>query len=425
MKLDFNRKYTTIAIYAFLVIVAGLLAQSIIGEIPSLTKYFGVISDLLTPFAIGGVIAYILNPVLSWIEKTLFPLLFRDKVKRKTRRSLSVLLSYCFMIFVISVFCLIVIPQIAESVRGLLDQSSAYIKAVESFMNQMIETYGDNPIVLEVLQRITDSAEMLIQKGSQLVYNLVPMVATMAVSLTNSVFDAIMGLIISIYVLLSKETFAAQIKKLLTALFSRDFVDTVLSIASDSNEIFCSFISGKILDSFIIGVICFVGTTLMNTPYAMLVSVIVGVTNVIPYFGPFIGAIPSIFLILLVNPLQALYFSIFILALQQVDGNIIGPKILGDSTGLSAFWVVFSVTFFGGLFGFVGMLIGVPTFAVIYSLIRRFAEYRLNKKGMVTETSAYASPYHQLIQESKRRESKRRESNIPAPKANTDEKGKQ
>ncbi|MBQ8599190.1 MAG: AI-2E family transporter, partial [Oscillospiraceae bacterium] len=139
-----------------------------------------------------------------------------------------------------------------------------------------------------------------------------------------------------------------------------------------------------------------VGTTLMNTPYAMLVSVIVGVTNVIPYFGPFIGAIPSILLFLLVDPVQALYFSIFILILQQCDGNIIGPKILGDSTGLSAFWVVFSVTFFGGLFGFVGMLIGIPTFAVIYSLIRRLAAYCLRKKNLPTDTDSYAAPTHAL-----------------------------
>ena len=401
MKLDFNRKYTTIAVYAFLVIAAGLLFQNIVNDIPPLTRYFNKIGDLLLPFIVGGALAYILNPILNWIEHRLFPVIFRDKVSRKIRRGLSVLLSYLFMIFVIGVFALIVVPQIYESITSLIGRSSTYVKTVEDFLNYLIATYGSNEFVKLVLERIYDSAETILKQGYQLLGDIVPMVANIAIGLTNSLFDAIMGLIISVYSLLMKETFAAQIKKLLSAFCSKNFVDTFLSIAHDSNQIFCGFISGKIVDSFIIGVICFVGTTLMNTPYAMLISVIVGVTNVIPYFGPFIGAIPSIFLILLVNPIHALYFSLFILALQQLDGNIIGPKILGDSTGLSAFWVVFSVTFFGGMFGFVGMLVGVPTFAVIYNLISRFAAYCLHKKGMATNTEAYASPQHPLVDKPK------------------------
>lgn len=406
MKLDFNRKYTTIAVYAFLVIAAGLLFQNIVNDFPPLTRYFNKIGDLLLPFVVGGALAYILNPILNWIEMKLFPVIFRDKVSRKARRALSVLLSYLFMLLVIGVFALIVVPQIYESIMSLIERSSTYVKNVEDFLNYLIATYGSNELVKQVLQKIYDSAETIFRQGYQLIGDVVPMIANIAIGLTNSLFDTIMGLIISVYSLLMKETFAAQIKKLLSAFCSRNFVETFLSIAHDSNQIFCGFISGKIVDSFIIGVICFVGTTLMNTPYAMLVSVIIGVTNIIPYFGPFIGAIPSILLILLVNPLQALYFSIFILALQQLDGNVIGPKILGDSTGLSAFWVVFSVTFFGGMFGFVGMLIGVPTFAVIYNLISRFAAYCLHKKGMPTNTEAYASPERPLVDKPKSKHQK-------------------
>ena len=406
MKLDFNRKYTTIAVYAFLVIAAGLLFQNIVNDFPPLTRYFNKIGDLLLPFVVGGALAYILNPILNWIEMKLFPVIFRDKVSRKARRALSVLLSYLFMLLVIGVIALIVVPQIYESIMSLIERSSTYVKNVEDFLNYLIATYGSNELVKQVLQKIYDSAETIFRQGYQLIGDVVPMIANIAIGLTNSLFDTIMGLIISVYSLLMKETFAAQIKKLLSAFCSRNFVETFLSIAHDSNQIFCGFISGKIVDSFIIGVICFVGTTLMNTPYAMLVSVIIGVTNIIPYFGPFIGAIPSILLILLVNPLQALYFSIFILALQQLDGNVIGPKILGDSTGLSAFWVVFSVTFFGGMFGFVGMLIGVPTFAVIYNLISRFAAYCLHKKGMPTNTEAYASPERPLVDKPKSKHQK-------------------
>ena len=399
MKLDFNRKYTTIAIYAFLVIAAGLLFQNIVNDIPPLTRYISKISDLLLPFAVGGALAYILNPILNWIEQKLFPVIFGDKVSRKARRGLSVLLSYLFLFAVIGVFFLIVVPQIYDSIMSLINRSSTYIRTAENLLNQLIATYGSNEFVKIVLERMSDSAETIMKQGYQLLGNIVPMITNTVLALTNSLFDALMGFIISVYSLLMKETFAAQIKKLLSAFCSKNFVDTFLSIAHDSNDIFCGFISGKILDSFIIGVICFVGTTLMNTPYAMLVSVIVCVTNVIPYFGPFIGAIPSIFLILLADPIHAVYFSLFILFLQQLDGNVIGPKILGDSTGLSAFWVVFSVTFFGGLFGFVGMLIGVPTFAVIYNLISRFSAYCLQRKGMPTTTEAYASPDSPLVVE--------------------------
>lgn len=396
MKLDFNRKYTTIAIYAFLVIAAGLLFQNIVNDIPPLTRYFDKIGELLLPFVIGAALAYVLNPILNWIEDKLFPIIFRNRLNKKSLRGLSLLLSYLFFFMIIVVFFLIVVPQVYDSIISLISRSSTYISNAEEILNSLIATYGSNELVAQVLQKVYDSAETLVQKGYQLLGNLIPMVANAAINFTNSLFDTIMGFIISVYALLMKETFAAQIKKLLSAVCSRNFVDTFLSIAHDSNEIFCGFISGKIIDSFIIGIICFVGTTLMNTPYAMLVSVIIGVTNVIPYFGPFIGAIPSILLILLVEPVQALYFSIFILILQQVDGNIIGPKILGDSTGLSAFWVVFAVTFFGGLFGFVGMLIGVPTFAVIYSLIRRLVAYCLRRKNLPTDTDSYAAPAHAL-----------------------------
>ena len=404
MKLDWNRKYTTIAIYAFLVIAAGLLFQNIVNDIPPLTRYINQISDLLLPFVVGGALAYILNPVLNFCEHKIFPVVFGNHVGHKARRTLGVLLSYLFMTLVIGVFGLIVVPQIYDSIMSLISRSSFFVEEIESFVNHLINTYGDNQFVIQVIQEIYDSAETLIQKSYQLISGIIPMVANLAITLTNSLFDAIMGFIISVYALLMKETFAAQIKKLLSAFCSREFVDTFLSIAHDSNEIFCGFISGKIVDSFIIGVLCFVGTTVLDMPYAMLVSVIVGVTNVIPYFGPFIGAIPSILLILLVDPMKALYFAIFILALQQLDGNVIGPTILGDSTGLSAFWVVFSVTFFGGLFGFVGMLIGVPTFAVIYSLISRFACYCLRKKGLPTETESYARNIN-LLKNKKRKSS--------------------
>ena len=224
MKLDFNRKYTTIAVYAFLVIAAGLLFQNIVNDFPPLTRYFNKIGDLLLPFVVGGALAYILNPILNWIEMKLFPVIFRDKVSRKARRALSVLLSYLFMLLVIGVFALIVVPQIYESIMSLINRSSTYVKTVEDFLNSLIATYGSNELVKQVLEKIYASAEKILEQGYQLIGDVVPMIANIAIGLTNSLFDTIMGLIISVYSLLMKETFAAQIKKLLSAFCSRNFV---------------------------------------------------------------------------------------------------------------------------------------------------------------------------------------------------------
>ena len=202
-------------------------------------------------------------------------------------------------------------------------------------------------------------------------------------------FNFIIGIVISIYVLLGKETFIAQAKKLVYAVFPADRGNVIVATVRKANDIFGGFIIGKILDSVIIGILCFIGLSILQMPYTLLVSVIVGVTNVIPFFGPYIGAIPSAILIMLANPIQGLYFIIFILVLQQVDGNIIGPKILGDSTGLNSFWVVFAILVGGGLFGVAGMIFGVPLFATIYYITRKLTAWVLRKKGLPEETAAY------------------------------------
>ena len=226
------------------------------------------------------------------------------------------------------------------------------------------------------------------------------------ISITSTVVNVFVGIVISIYLWVSKETFFAQIKKFLYAFCPDRFVERMVRLVHSSNKIFSGFVIGKILDSLIIGILCYIGMRLIGIPYALLISVLVGVTNVIPYFGPFIGAIPSILLLLLIDPLEALWFAIFVTVLQQVDGNIIGPKILGDSTGLSAFWVIFAVTFFGGLFGFAGMLIGVPLFAVLYALVKEASENRLVKKDKPLATSSYASEENPLILSEKKKKTK-------------------
>ena len=225
----------------------------------------------------------------------------------------------------------------------------------------------------------------LLEKANELMSSL-----TVGVfNIVSELFNLLIGLIVSVYVLFSKEVFMRQTKKMVYALLTPHNANLVLHFTKKSNEIFGGFIIGKVIDSAIIGVLCFVGLSLLKMPYVLLVSVIVGVTNVIPFFGPYIGAIPSAILIFLTNPLQGLYFLIFILVLQQVDGNLIGPKILGNSTGLSAFWVIFAILLGGGLFGFLGMLMGVPTFAVIYYIIQMIINHKLERKNLPQESDYY------------------------------------
>ena len=405
MKLNMNKKYTTIAVYAFLVIAAAITFFFVISEHSVVGRMAGTFFGLMTPFIYGAALAYVLNPVLNWLEKKVFPKLFGDRVSKRSRRGLGVLLTFLFGCAVVALFLAVLIPQIIESIDNLAQSIYAFLPQAQNFLNDLIAQYGTNEMLVDVLSMLgvdISDPSMALQRLATRSYTfltqVLPNLFGGVMRFTSGLLDVVVGIIIAIYLLLSKEVFYAQVKKLLFAFFPRRVAQATLNLTHDSNAIFCGFISGKILDSAIIGVLCFIGCSVLQMPYTVLVSFIVGVTNVIPYFGPFIGAIPSIFIIMIADPLKSLVFAVFVLILQQLDGNIIGPKILGDSTGLSAFWVIFAVTFFGGLFGFVGMLIGVPTFAVIYALVRNFAEFKLGKKGLKTQTPDFASQENPIFQ---------------------------
>lgn len=405
MKLNMNKKYTTIAVYAFLVIAAAITFFFVISEHSVVGRMAGTFFGLMTPFIYGAALAYVLNPVLNWLEKKVFPKVFGDRVSKRSRRGLGVLLTFLFGCAVVALFLAVLIPQIVESIDNLAQSIYAFLPQAQNFLNDLIAQYGTNEMLVDVLSMLgvdISDPSMALQRLATRSYTfltqVLPNLFGGVMRFTSGLLDVVVGIIIAIYLLLSKEIFYAQVKKLLFAFFPRRVAQATLNLTHDSNTIFCGFISGKILDSAIIGVLCFIGCSVLQMPYTVLVSFIVGVTNVIPYFGPFIGAIPSIFIIMIADPLKSLVFAMFVLILQQLDGNIIGPKILGDSTGLSAFWVIFAVTFFGGLFGFVGMLIGVPTFAVIYALVRNFAEFKLGKKGLKTQTPDFASQENPIFQ---------------------------
>lgn len=405
MKFQINKKYLSIAVYAFLVIAASICFFYLINEHTTVGRVLGGVVNLLIPFIYGAALAYILNPVLNWLEQKVFPKLFGNSMTPRGRRRLGVLITLLFAVAVVAIFLAILIPQIVESIDSLATSIYEFLPKAQLILGDLVEEYGSNEVLVMVMSAfgidISDPSialQRLAARSYTFLTQVLPNLFGGVVRFTSGLLNVIVGIIIAVYLLLSKEVFYAQVKKLMFAFFPRRFTQALLNLTHDSNAIFCGFISGKILDSAIIGVLCFIGCTVLGMPYTVLVSFIVGVTNVIPYFGPFIGAIPSIFIIMIADPIKSLIFAVFVLILQQLDGNIIGPKILGDSTGLSAFWVIFAVTFFGGLFGFVGMLIGVPTFAVIYSLIRNLAEYLLGKKGMKTQTPDFASKEHPIFQ---------------------------
>ena len=395
MKVDWNQKYTTIAIYSFLVIAASLLLAFFLLNFDYFSAQLADIANILEPFGYAFVLAYVLNPLLKRIEGQM-----RLK-NRKAKRGLCILITYLIMLLFISTFMGIIVPQVVDSIAQITRSIPSYIQSMDNWAQNIMISLPEGwaEWLTETMQsdRTAGWFTEMLEKVYVYMQTYLPVVGSYMGRFTSSVVNFILGIIISIYILMSKERFFAQAKKVLNAFFKQRTVEMIVHTTRDANKKFGGFIIGKLLDSLIIGILCFIGMSILQIPYALLVSVVVGITNVIPYFGPFIGAIPSVLFILTVSPIKALWFAIFVLALQQFDGNILGPRILGDSTGLSAFWVIFSILLFGGRMGFIGMLIGVPLFAVIYSSIKGIVQYFLWKKGLPLETAEYASEHHDLI----------------------------
>ncbi len=282
------------------------------------------------------------------------------------------------------------IPELVSSIQNMMESLPEEIDAMTAWVEKIFN--GDDQLAYTlntIFAQLSKNVEHMVQQLIPELNIYVTSITTGVVSFVKIIVNFLIGLVVAIYLLMSKETFIGQGKKVVYAVFPSKIGNYITRTLRVSNEIFGGFISGKILDSAIIGVLCYVGLLALKMPYSMLVAVIVGVTNVIPFFGPYIGAVPSFVLIALAEPVKGLYFLVFILVLQQLDGNFIGPKILGDSTGLSPFWVVFAILVGGGLFGFMGMLLGVPTFAVIYYLIRELVAYILRKRKLPEATVDY------------------------------------
>lgn len=399
MKFNKDSKYVRWGLTAFAVIAGGITFYYFIFHSTNIKLGIGRILDILKPVLFGLATAYLLTPVLNFVENRLLgPLFEKFKIKSGRRRAIfirgiGILITAFLFVAIIYMLISMLISQIIPSVQGIIDNFDAYSK---NFTNWIDKTLKDNPEIGSYVTKMLDQME---EKLNGLLNEILPNTGTIIKTVSQSIigvldilWDFVIGFIISIYVLANKERFAAQAKKTTYALFEQDTANNIVRNFRFTHRTFIGFLSGKVLDSIIIGILCFIGTTLMKTPYAMLISVIIGFTNIIPFFGPFLGAIPSAILIFVVDPMHPLNcvkFALFALALQQFDGNILGPKILGNSTGLAGFWVIFSITIFGGLFGVFGMIVGVPIFAIIYAAIKSFVNTRLEKKRLPKDTSQY------------------------------------
>lgn len=390
LRQQFNRGLST-----FLVVAMSIVFYFVLLRFPDLSDGIAKIISTIKPIIYGLVIAYLLNPIIKKVDQYLVPVLEKKLKKPEGRyaisRSCGIILALFTLLLVILTLFYMLIPQLYQSIRDLVIDFPDQMQDVMVFINNIELEHGATRNLLQtVVQEATDMFEKWLRTDLLTQVNNIMSGLTVGImNFVGALLDLLVGVIVSIYVLYNKDTFSHQAKKVVYAVFTPEHANLLLHVTKKSHEIFGGFIIGKIIDSIIIGVLCFFGCSLLKIPYVMLISVIVGVTNVIPYFGPFIGAIPSAILILLVDPLKGLYFIIFIIFLQQLDGNFIGPKILGGSTGLSSFWVIFAILISGGLFGFAGMILGVPTFAVILYLVRLWLNHRLEKKNLPTASDYY------------------------------------
>ena len=405
--------YLAAGVTAFAVIAAAILLFFVIYHFSAVRALLELLAYILRPIFYGLVLAFLLLPVHRQIYSFLAALCEgvaeRGGRKRAALNFLAIVLSLIFAVLVVYVLLAMVLPQLYLSIVGLVNAVPEYIRIMQQWL---LDFLADNPEIQTAVLPYYNSLALSVEQwlSSDMLPNLesvnstldwlkaeilpqltgvVSSVSSGVVALALLLKDILIAIIVSVYLLARKDVFAAQSKKIVYSVFRTDVADLLVEETRSAYRILSGFINGKLVDSLIIGIIALVCCNLFRFPYPMLLAVIIGVTNIIPFFGPFIGAIPCALLILLVSPLKCLYFVIFIFVLQQFDGNILGPKILGDSTGLSSFWVLFSILLFGGLFGFVGMVLGVPVFAMFYSVVSRLVRCGLKKRGLPLETEQY------------------------------------
>lgn len=441
MKVNWNKKYTTIAVYALAVIALAVLFVVFVFRFEDFTKTFSWVGGVAAPIICGIVIAYVLNPLMMYLENKVFrrikegkppeqnivmrklhnssvgdsivvktlekhsaPMEKKMRTRRKIARILSLVTTYIIIIALIVGIGIAVFPSVATSVIDLANQMPGYISKLEVWVNKMFEDYPDVAKFIstevhnfaELVNKIAESIQPIAGDViSNVSEGLIKFLGSLFVGLKNF----LLGFIIAIYLLYSKERLLAQCKKIIFAFFRSDRCEMFFDGCARSNDIFKKYIISNLVDAMIIFVFMAVGMFAMGMPYQTLIAVVCAVTNLIPFFGPFIGAIPCGLLILLVDPIKVIWFGIFVLVLQQIDGNVIKPFLFGETMGLPAIWVLISIIVGGGLFGIPGMLLGAPVFAVFYILFAELVSNKLEKKNLPSETELYTGSINEFTEE--------------------------
>lgn len=393
MKLHRHQKYFKWGLTAFFVIAAAMLFWLVLSD---LSGFYGLIKKLvsiLAPILYGCLFAYLMNPVLEFTRKCMRKLLSRTKLKEKTAHRISTIVSVTvsaiLLVGFLFAFAALIVPSIANSVQELFaaDRLEKYGNTITSWINN---NFTGTSVGKWIRENLGSLWEMILNWLKSIdIASIISGLTTWGYSVVMGVFDILIGVIAAIYVLIYKKQLCSQAKKITVATFSAKHANRVFDIARLTNKVFGGYVVGKIVDALFVGVVTYIAMLIMGMPYAPLIATLIGVTNIIPFFGPFLGGIPATLLLLLDNPKNALIFVIFLIVLQQIDGNIIENRILGERLGISDFWVLVSILLFGGIFGFGGMLLGVPVFAVLYTLIRDAVNNRLKRKRYPTETELY------------------------------------
>lgn len=373
MKYNFDHESKKKVLLPIIVVLVGVASYFIFYRFSDLKQIFDNIIGMLTPFILGFAFAFLLYKPMLFIQNVL---LKKVAISNSLKRSIASVLAIILGIVVVILVCAMLLPQIIESFVSLVNSFPGYINDFQKIAYQFIEKYGiQSDQVIDYLNSIG-----IFEKISEFVSSLIPRMLDYTLQFGSIIFDLLVAIISALYMLVDKERLSSYAKKSIYALCPMNIAQYLHRMTLKSGDIFNNFIVGKAIDSTIIGILCYIGCSILQLPYALLLSVFVGVTNMIPVFGPFIGAIPGVFILLIINPIQSLYFVLFIFALQQFDGNILGPYILGDQLGIPSIGILFSVTIGAGLFGLVGMFIGVPAFAVVYYAYKEFINDRLKAK---------------------------------------------
>ncbi len=390
MKFNLDKKYFKYSFYGFITVAMSIVFFQLLDNmgfyLASFSYFLSITRKILSPFIIGAFVAYLLSPGVRWFEKKFYGRFTFILKRKKLHRLLSVVTMYFILVSTITMLTVVVAPQIGNNISDIIRNVPEYVTSTNELMSNWVDEL-ERISTYNVSQQINTKINSIFDNTAEALEGILNNIVFSILSITSGVINFVLALIISFYLLMDKESFKLGAQRILRIIFKEETVEKFKVFGREVDDLFAKFIVGKSLDSFIIGCICFVGLRIMGIRYALLISVIITVTNMIPYFGPLIGAVPATIITLFDNPVKALWLIIFIFALQQFDGLILGPKILGDSIGVSPFWIIFSITVGGKLFGLLGMFLGVPVIGVIRLVVNRFIDKQLELKNIRLEKS--------------------------------------